>query len=156
MPAMPQMMRSSCFGFFAPPAVTIVVLASPMSFVETTSTNFLTASVSKVAANAWTRWRSPPPGQDQEGREDDFPSQSFREHHALEELLVLVVRAALDHDGIQELCRLCFLLLCTWRRRQRGHAATDQRMAAVHSLFFASILPACMVLSAFASVKSGS
>ena len=54
-------------------------------------------------------------GPGQKGREDYFPSQSFCEHHALEELLVLIIRAALDHDGVQEL-RLA--LFCDrWRRR---------------------------------------
>ncbi len=48
-------------------------------------------------------------GPAQEGREDYFPSQRFREEHALEELLVLVVRAALDHDWVQE---LLLALLC--------------------------------------------
>ena len=76
---MPQMVRSSRLPRHAEfgPAVTIVVLASPMSLVETTSTNCLTASTSKVASNAWTRERSPPPAQLRKGARTIFLLKAF-------------------------------------------------------------------------------
>ena len=96
-------------------------------------------------------------------REHDFPSQSFREQHALEELLVLIIRAALDHDWVQELCRLCFLrpLLC---RAANAASAAMQRLApatAMHAAvaharltFLHPSCHACMFASAFCRGKA--
>jgi hypothetical protein len=154
MPAMPQMMRSSCFGFFAPPAVTIVVLASPMSFVETTSTNFLTASTSKVAANAWTRWRSPPPGQDRKGARTIFLLKAFASSRLSRNCWYWLFGPPWIMMGYKSFAG-CAVFCCARAVASISAAAATacQRITNIHSLFCIPL--ACMHVfgALFCSVK---